>query len=286
MSLAAIAAVAAAGFAAGAINTIVGSGSLITFPTLLAVGYPPVVANVSNTVGLVFGSAGGAYGYRRELSGQGRRLLTLMAPALAGAVLGAYLLLVLPQRVFKGVVPVLIVVAIVLVLVQPWLSRHLGQAGRGRLASLVLLPLGTFLTAIYGGYFGAAQGVILMSIFMVLIDDSLQRLNALKNVFAAVVNGVAAVYFLVFASVSWEPALVIAVASLAGSQAGALAGRRPVPPEQMLAVGWFSPKYQPDQVRELTRSGDRAQVEVIGPKGEWQEVTCVRVDGQWKVELP
>ena len=226
MTLAAGAAIVAAGFGAGAINTIVGSGSLITFPTLLALGYPPVVANVSNTVGLVFGSAGGVVGYRRELAGQGRRMLWLAFPTAAGAILGAFLLLLLPQEVFKGVVPVLIAIAIVLVLVQPRLSRHVKGAGEGGWAARVLLPIGTFLTAIYGGYFGAAQGVILMSVFMILIDDSLQRLNALKNVFAAVVNGIAAVYFVVFARVSWEPALLIAISSVAGSQVGALAGRR------------------------------------------------------------
>ena len=185
-----------------------------------------MVANVSNTVGLVFGSAGGVVGYRRELAGQGRRMLWLAVPTAAGAILGAFLLLVLPQDVFKGVVPVLIAIAIVLVLIQPRLSRHINAGDEGGWVAGVLLPIGTFLTAIYGGYFGAAQGVILMSVFMILIDDSLQRLNALKNVFAAVVNGIAAVYFVIFASVSWEPALLIAVSSVAGSQVGALVGRR------------------------------------------------------------
>ena len=184
------------------------------------------MANVSNTVGLVFGSAGGVVGYRRELAGQGRRMLSLAVPTAAGAILGAFLLLVLPQDVFKGVVPVLIAIAIVLVLIQPRLSRHINAEDEGGWVAGVLLPIGTFLTAIYGGYFGAAQGVILMSVFMILIDDSLQRLNALKNVFAAVVNGIAAVYFVIFASVSWEPALLIAVSSVAGSQVGALVGRR------------------------------------------------------------
>ena len=192
----------------------------------MALGYPPVVANVSNTVGLVFGSAGGAVGYRRELAGQSRRMLWLAVPTAAGAILGAVLLLVLPQDVFTLVVPVLIAIAIVLVLIQPRLSRHINAGHEGGWAAGVLLPLGTFLTAIYGGYFGAAQGVILMSVFMILIDDSLQRLNALKNVFAAVVNGIAAVYFVIFASVSWEPALLIAVSSVAGSQVGAVVGRR------------------------------------------------------------
>lgn len=226
LSLAAIAVVAAAGFVAGAINAIVGSGSLLTFPTLLAVGYPPVVANVSNTVGIFVGTLGGVFGYRRELSGQGPRIAGLLLPTFAGGLLGAILLLILPQQVFKGVVPVLVALAIVLVVVQPWLTRHLGPTFHGTLAQRVLLPVATFLTAIYGGYFGAAQGVILMGIFLVLIDDSAQRLNALKNVCSSITNFVSAVYFVLFAQVAWEPAVVIGIASLAGSQVGSVAGRR------------------------------------------------------------
>ena len=235
MSLAGLAAVAAAGFLAGAVNAIVGSGSLLTFPTLLAVGLSPVAANVSNTVGLVFGSAGAVFGYRRELAGQRSRLIALAPLAALGGLVGAYLLLVLPARVFRGVVPVLVSLAVVLVLAQPWLSRHLGRAGERRPLTRVLLALATFLTAIYGGYFGAAQGVILTSVFMILLDDTLPRLNALKNVVAAIVNGIAAAYFLVYARVIWEPALVIAVSSVAGSQAGSLAGRR-LPPALLRAV--------------------------------------------------
>jgi uncharacterized protein len=143
-----------------------------------------------------------------------------------GGLLGAFLLLLLPQRVFKSVVPVLIALAIVLVVIQPWLTRHLGPTFHGTLAQRVLLPLATFLTAIYGGYFGAAQGVILMGIFLVLIDDSGQRLNALKNVCASITNLVSAIYFVLFAQVAWEPAAVIGIASLAGSQAGSALGRR------------------------------------------------------------
>ncbi|HVD02049.1 MAG TPA: sulfite exporter TauE/SafE family protein [Candidatus Dormibacteraeota bacterium] len=235
MSLAAIAAVALAGFAAGAINAIVGSGSLITFPTLLAVGFPPVVANVSNTLGIFVGTVGSVFGYRRELAGQRARILQLLVPALGGGTLGAALLLVLPQRAFKAVVPVLIAVAVVLVVVQPWLTRHLGPHFTGPLAQRVLLPVAVFLTAIYGGYFGAAQGVILMGIFLVLIDDSVQRLNGLKNVCASVTNLVAAVYFVLFARIAWEPALVIAVSSLAGSQLGSVLGRR-LPPNLVRVV--------------------------------------------------
>jgi uncharacterized protein len=226
LSLAAIAAIAAAGFLAGAINAIVGSGSLLTFPTLLATGYPPVVANVSNTVGIFVGTLGSVFGYRRELAGQGARVAGLLFPTVGGGLLGAFLLLLLPQRVFKSVVPVLIALAIVLVVIQPWLTRHLGPTFHGTLAQRVLLPLATFLTAIYGGYFGAAQGVILMGIFLVLIDDSGQRLNALKNVCASITNLVSAIYFVLFAQVAWEPAAVIGIASLAGSQAGSALGRR------------------------------------------------------------
>jgi uncharacterized membrane protein YfcA len=225
VTLPAIAAVIAAGFLAGAINTIVGSGSLITFPTLLAVGFPPVVANVSNTVGLVFGSVSGVVGYRRELRTQTRRALLLAPATVAGAIVGAALLLVLPQRVFQSVVVVLIAIAVLLVLVQPRLSGHVGPRLAGRTGAIAL-PIGILLTAIYGGYFGAAQGVILISLLSIALTDPLQELNALKNVLAAIVNGVAAVYFLVFAKVAWEPAVLIAVSSVAGGQAGAILGRR------------------------------------------------------------
>lgn len=226
MGPATLAAIAVAGFVAGTVNAVVGSGTLLTFPTLLAAGYPPVIANVSNTIGIFFGTVGSVFGYRRELAGQRSRILLLMLPAVAGGILGSFLLLVLPQRVFKGVVPVLIGIAVVLVILQPWLTRHLSVHFGGPLAQRVLLPLAAFLTAIYGGYFGAAQGVILMGIFLVLIDDSAQRLNGLKNVCAAITNLVSSVYFVLFAQVAWEPALVIGVTSLAGSQVGSALGRR------------------------------------------------------------
>lgn len=220
-----IAAIAAAGFLAGAVNAIIGSGSLITFPTLLALGYGPVVANVSNTVGLVSGSLSAVIGYRRELSGQLGRMVWLGVPAVLGALLGAGLLLLLSQRVFRAVVPVLIIAATALVVVQPWLSGHVRRVG-GLPGVRVLQPLAVFGTAIYGGYFGAAQGVILMSLLSVLVDDTLLRLNALKNVFAAIVNATAAVFFVVAAHVDWPVAAVIAVSSTVGAQAGSLVGRR------------------------------------------------------------
>ncbi|HVC71867.1 MAG TPA: sulfite exporter TauE/SafE family protein [Acidimicrobiales bacterium] len=237
MTPAAIAAVAVAGFAAGAINAIVGSGSLLTFPTLLAVGYQPVVANVSNTVGIFVGTIGSVFGYRRELAGQRARILRLLVPALAGGTLGAALLLVLPQRAFKGIVPVLVALAVLLVVLQPWLTRRLGPHFTGPLAQRLLLPFAVFLTAIYGGYFGAAQGVILMSLLGIFLDDHLQRLNAAKNVLAFLANGVSALVFIFATHINWEAAVLIAAGSIVGGQLGGHLGRRiPAPLLRVLII--------------------------------------------------
>ena len=218
-------AVAAAGLAAGGINAIVGSGSLITFPTLLAVGYPAVLANVSNNVGLVPGAVSGAVGYRRELTGQRRRVLALLPAALAGGFLGAALLLAVPGA-FRDVVPVLILVAVVLVLVQPWASRRRAAAGRVAEHPGPLLHSGVFLASIYGGYFGAAQGVIYLSLLGLTLDDDLQRLNGVKNILAAVVNGIAAIYFIAAHDIAWVAVLILVVSSTIGGQVGAHWGRR------------------------------------------------------------
>jgi uncharacterized membrane protein YfcA len=227
-------AIAAAGLAAGAINTIVGSGSLITFPTLLAVGYSPVVANVSNTVGLVPGSVSGAVGYREELRGQLRRILRLLPAAVIGAALGALLLLAVPGA-FGSVVPILILFAVALVIVQPRIARW--RAERGRVAEHPgpLLYAGVFLTAIYGGYFGAAQGVILLALLGISLDDDLQRLNAVKNVLAAVVNFVAAIYFIASTHIAWGAAGILLVSSTVGGQVGASVGRR-IPARVLRAI--------------------------------------------------
>jgi len=227
-------AIAAAGLAAGAINTIVGSGSLITFPTLLAVGYPPVVANVSNTIGLVPGSVSGAIGYREELRGQRRRILRLLPPAVIGAAVGALLLLAVPGA-FDSVVPILILFAVALVIVQPRIARW--RAERGRVAEHPgpVLYAGVFLTAIYGGYFGAAQGVILLALLGITLDDDIQRLNGVKNVLAAVVNLVAAIYFMASTHVAWGAAAILVVSSTVGGQIGASAGRR-IPAKVLRAI--------------------------------------------------
>ena len=233
MSIAAALAILGVGLAAGTLNTIVGSGSLITFPTLLALGYPPVVANVSNTVGLVTGSISGAVGYRRELEGQRPRLRILGTASLAGGLTGGLLLLALPASVFRDVVPVLILLACVLVAIQPRLARRMAAAERPvRIHGGPLLFVAVFLTGVYGGYFGAAQGVMLIALLGIFLDDTLQRLNAAKNVLAALVNGIAAVLFMLFADVDWAVAGLLAVGAIVGGQVGAMLGRR-------ISQGWL-----------------------------------------------
>lgn len=218
-----------AGVWAGTINTVVGSGTLITFPVLLAVGLPPVTANVSNTLGLVPGSVSGAIGYRAELTGQRPRLIRLGLASLLGGIVGAILLLKLPAGAFQDIVPALIVLALVLVVVQPWLSKRFAARASGeRLAVTPVLWVLVLCTGVYGGYFGAAQGVILVAIMAVLLDESLQRVNAAKNVLAALVNGVAAVVFILVSAshVNWAAAGLIAVGSVLGGVIGARVGRR------------------------------------------------------------
>jgi uncharacterized membrane protein YfcA len=227
-------AIAAAGLAAGTINTIVGSGSLITFPTLLGLGYPAVVANVSNTIGLVPGSVSGAIGYRRELTGQLGRVLRLLPAAVLGAAAGALLLLAVPGA-FRRVVPVLILLAVALVIVQPRIARWRANRGVVRDHPGPALHAGVFLTAVYGGYFGAAQGVILLALLGITLDDDLQRLNGVKNVLAAVVNFVAAIYFAFATHVAWDAAGILIVASTLGGQVGAVLGRR-IPSQVLRAV--------------------------------------------------
>lgn len=220
------AAILGAGLAAGTINTIVGAGSLITFPTLLAFGYAPIVANVSNTVGLVPGSISGAIGYRRELVGQRARAVPIGVASLLGGLTGGILLLVLPPSAFQRIVPVLILGACLLVALQPRISRALATRGGGAAGHSLVLLGAVYLTGIYGGYFGAAQGVILIALLGIFLSDDLQRLTGLKNVLQVLVNGIAALLFIVVAPVAWEAALLIAIGSIIGGQLGARVGRR------------------------------------------------------------
>jgi uncharacterized membrane protein YfcA len=219
-------AIFAGGIAAGTINTVVGSGTLITFPILLAFGYSPVTANVSNTIGLVPGSLSGAYGYRRELRGRGRLLLRLAGASVAGGIAGAVLLLALPATAFKAIVPFFVAIALVLVVIGPRLSRALasrpGHVARHRLA----LPLALFLCGVYGGYFGAAQGILTVAVLGLAISAGLQEINAIKNVLVLFVNLVAGLVFVVFAHVAWWPVALIAAGAILGGQIGAGVGRK------------------------------------------------------------
>lgn len=229
-----------AGTGAGVINTIVGSGTLITFPTLLFLGYPPLTANVSNGLGLVAGGISGSWGYRREIAGAHGTLRRLMPMSLAGAITGALLLLVLPPAAFRAIVPVLIGIALVLVLAGPRVQRRVAAAtGAGtepRWHAPVLLG-GVFVAGAYGGYFGAAQGVLLIGLLSLLSREPLQRLNGWKNVLALIANLVSAAVFLVMARehLNWAVAGLIALGSFTGGFIGATVGRR-LSPQLLRAV--------------------------------------------------
>jgi uncharacterized membrane protein YfcA len=230
-----VVAVVLAGMAAGTINTVVGSGTLITFPVLLAVGFSPLVANVSNTIGLVPGSVSGAIGYRRELAGQRTRVFRLGTAAALGGTTGGVLLLVLPESAFKAIVPLFIAAALVLIVLQPrlsaWVAKRRGEVHEHRTAAAAA----TYATGIYGGYFGAAQGILLMAFLGILLDEHMQRLNAVKNVLAGLVNAVAAVVFVLASEVAWDAVAVIAIGSTVGGQLGGMYGRR-LPPNVLRGI--------------------------------------------------
>jgi uncharacterized membrane protein YfcA len=222
-------AIFAAAVAAGGINAVVGSGSLITFPTLLAFGFPAVIANVSNSVGLVFGNITGSVGYRSELAGQRAVLLRLAVASMAGSLAGAILLLSLPASAFTLIVPVLILLSCVLVIVQPRLNARLTrrrEVNGERSGHGPVLPASIAVAGAYGGYFGAAQGVLVIGLLGSFLHADLQRANAGKNVLVAAVNGTAAVVFIFFAHVNWVVAGLIAVGSAAGGLLGAKVGRK------------------------------------------------------------
>ena len=234
-------AILVAGFIAGGMNAVVGAGTLITFPVLLAIGLPPVTANVTNTFGLIPGSLAGVYGYRDQLTSIRPILRQIALPAFAGGLTGAALVLVLPARSYAAIVPVLLLVAALLVAAQPWLTAQLAKrrvdpaglpvgfepgaqhAGRGLLVAM-------FFVTVYGGYFGAAQGVILLALFGVLMGG-LQAANGVKNVIAAIVNITAAGLFAIFAHsasvhADWAAVLLLWVGSFSGGLVGGRYGRQ------------------------------------------------------------
>jgi uncharacterized membrane protein YfcA len=234
-----IALLAAAALVAGAVNAVAGGGSLLSFPALLAVGYPALTANVTNTVALTPGYFGGKLGYRRELEGQRARALALGATSAVGAVLGAFLLLISSAELFERIVPFLIFLACGLLAAQPRLARLVRErredrgdpppaAGDPAGADGHTLPLfaAQFLAAAYGAYFGAGVGIMMLAILGIFVADSLQRLNALKGLLSLLINLIAAVSFALFADVSWVAVAVMAVASLLGGQLGVVLARR------------------------------------------------------------
>jgi uncharacterized protein len=228
-----IALLAGAGLLAGAVNAVAGGGSLLSFPALLAVGYPALTANVTNSVALTPGYFGGTLGYRRELEGQRPRILALGATSAAGAVLGAFLLVVSSAEFFERVVPFLIFLACALLAAQTRLAglvrnRREGREGSPPAADPHTLPLfaAQFLAAVYGAYFGAGVGIMMLAILGIFLADNLQRLNALKGLLSLLINAIAAIYFILFADVRWIAVAVMAVTSLLGGQLGVVLARR------------------------------------------------------------
>jgi len=221
-----VALLAASGFVAGALNAAAGGGSLVTFPALIAAGYPPLIANVTNNVAVFPGYVTGAWGYRGGLRGQRRRIVPLAALSVLGSIIGVGLLLVSSQSAFEGIVPFLVLAACALLAAQPaignWLGERAGVRRRPGVGSLV----GQTLAAAYGGYFGAALGVAVLALLGVFFDDTLQRLNALKALLQLVIGAVAALGFALLTPVAWGAAAIVGPASLAGGVVGARLAQR------------------------------------------------------------
>ncbi|MBM3124633.1 MAG: sulfite exporter TauE/SafE family protein [Chloroflexi bacterium] len=217
-----------AALAAGIVNALAGGGTLITFPMLTAVGIPAVAANVTNTVALCPGFFGGTFAQRDDLRGQKGRLWLLLPASILGGVLGGFLLLKSGEKLFRDLVPYLILLASLLLAAQDsirtWLTKRMAQDGGPKLERIAWLPVG--LASIYGGYFGAGMSVIQLSVLGLMLEDSLTRLNALKQAIAFTVNLSAAIFFLFSGQVLWSAALVMALGALIGGTIGGrLAGR-------------------------------------------------------------
>jgi len=231
-----------AGFWAGMINVVVGSGTLVTFPVLLLFGYPPLVANISNNIGLVAGGLSGTWGYRKELAPNKALILRLLPASLAGGLAGALLLFVLPPAAFSAIVPVLIVLGLLMVgfgqILQRWLARGRPAAGDpARSRTGAGLVVGIFVLGLYGGYFGAAQGILIVGLMGIMTTVALQQINAVKNVLTTAVNGVAALTFMVIAwnYIDWSVTALIAGGAFLGGLTGAKYGRK-MPPSVLRAT--------------------------------------------------
>lgn len=216
-------AVAAAGAAAGAANSIAGGGALITFPTMVALGVPPLSANVTNTVGIVPASVGGALGYTDLLREQSERFARFLMPMLIGAVVGTVALLLTSNEAFEAIVPVLIAASCLLLLFQPRLTRTISHAGNERSP---FLTAGILFCGAYGAYFGSAVSILLFAILALFVADTLQHLNAIKILLVGCANLLAAVAYAFLAPVDWRYALTIMVSSFAGGGVGSHYARR------------------------------------------------------------
>ena len=236
MDVLSVAALAAAGVAAGLVNVLVGSGSLFTFPALLWLGFPPVTANVANTIGLMVGNISGTIGYRKELYGQGSTLWILSIVTFGGAIAGALLILKLPSSIFEFVVPYLIGLGCVLVIAQPYVAqlrqRRIPRQRGGRIAAHVL----TAATGVYGGYFGAAQGVLIIGVLGLTLQNTMQQNNALKNLLQTIAGVAATIVFAIFGPLEWQPILIIAASSIVGGLFGSRLGPRLSPTVLRLLV--------------------------------------------------
>ena len=226
LSVETIVLLAAAGFLAGALNAAAGGGSLISFPALIAVGYPPLTANVTNNIAVAPGYVTGATGYRRELRGQGHRILPLTVASAIGSLVGVGLILISSQSAFESIVPFLVLAACVLLAFQPAITRRLEEhsGDRDRPGSGVLA--GQALAAVYGGYFSAALGVVVLAVLGLAFDDTLQRLNALKALLQLIIGTVSAVGFALVTPVAWTAVAIVAPASVVGGEVGARLARR------------------------------------------------------------
>lgn len=223
-----IALIAAAGFIAGAINAVAGGGSLVSFPALLAVGYPPITANVTNNIAVLPGYLGGSFAYRRELKGQHTRMRTLGVVSALGAVTGSLLLINSSDEFFSRVVPFLILLSCILLAAQPRLAKILRDANHGgptNRSSSWLLPL-QFITAVYGGYFGAGLGIMMLAVLGIYLEDNLQNVNALKGVLSMFIGLVSATTFALLGPVIWSAVAIMGMTSLVGGQVGVSLARR------------------------------------------------------------
>lgn len=218
-----------AAFFAGAINSVAGGGTLLTFPALVWIGLPSTVANATSTVALVPGSLGGVWGYRHDLPGMPTSTYALIVPGVLGGIAGAILLVLTPTAVFDRLIPLLILFATVLFMLQEPVQRMIKTTGRahaGSKAWLIGAMLFQFLVSVYGGYFGAGMGILMLAAFGIMGFTDIHQMNGLKNFLALCINGVASVYFIWYAMVSWPFALIMAVGATAGAVLGAGMARR------------------------------------------------------------